>query len=153
MSYRDAPAVRTLHDVRVNFLDSLAVLAGCGEQWGAALPDGTRPDVFRADSSRHILFLGDAKNTEGPGNLATQARLNAYFSWLGGHVRNGGVGVFAICAGSGCDIRGWVSTLSMLGHEAAMTCERWRVDRFMPDTVVLIMTFVDAAREPSPAEA
>src|SRR5206468_314859 len=88
------------HDRRVEFLGTLATLMGCTETFGGVFPDGRRPDVLRADSKLTVLFVGDAKNTESPGNLETQARLLRYLRWLAAFVdRGAGIGIFALCFG------------------------------------------------------
>ncbi len=127
-----------IHNNRVTFLDSLAVLSGCSESIGSSFPDGCHPDVARVNSSERFLFIGDAKNTEGPGNLATRVRLLCYLHWFIVHARAGGDGVFAVCMGYDADIRGWVEAIKTLVNDTPCQCLNWRVDRFPPDFVVIL---------------
>ncbi len=64
------------HESRVRDLETLAALAGYTEP--AALAWRLRPDVVRACPRNGALFLGDAKDTETPGCMATRARLRWY---------------------------------------------------------------------------
>lgn len=129
-----------LHGVRTTFLDTLAVLSGCYEPIGSSFPDGCRPDVARVNLSKRFLFIGDAKNTESPGNIATRERLLCYLRWFEAHVRAGGDGVFAICVGYDADIRGWVEAIKTLVNETRCQCLNWRVNRFPPDFVVILFS-------------
>lgn len=125
------------HERKVEFLDALAVLTGCEEAMGGALPDGSRPDVLRLDSRRRILFVGDAKHSESPGDRETQTRLLGYARWLSAHIRNGGAGVFAICFTRESDTAAWIQVVGMLGHEAGLPCAKCRVERFEPRLAVV----------------
>ena len=124
------------HERKVEFLDALAVLAGCEETMGGALPNGSRPDVLRLDSRRRILFIGDAKHSESPKDRETQARLLGYARWLSTHVRSGGAGVFAVCFTRESDTDAWVRTIGMLGHEVGLPDTERRVERFEPGLTV-----------------
>lgn len=125
------------HERRVRSLDALATLIGCRETLGPCLPDGLRPDVLRIDSRRGALFIGDAKDTESPGNRATQARLQTYLRWLAAHAASGrGSGIFAIGFGRGADAPGWVETATLLGREARLRYVAQGVDRFDADLLV-----------------
>jgi hypothetical protein len=109
------------HKLRTQFLDDLASLMGCKEVFFRHFPDGTRPDVLKADSRSHTLFVGDAKHTETPGCKATQARLQVYLRWLSIFINShGGTGVFAICFGKTADTEGWIKTITMLANEAGL---------------------------------
>lgn len=129
------------HERKVEFLDTLAVLMGCEEKMGGTLPDGRRPDVLRLDSRRWILFIGDAKHSESPGDRETQARLLRYVRWLSAHLTNGGSGVFAVCFGKDADADAWVATLAMLGHEAGIEPSKRGVERFEPGLTVVWSAF------------
>lgn len=126
-----------VHELRVDFLDALAILMGCEDALGAALPDGSRPDVLRVDSTRRVLFVGDAKHSESPGNRETQARLLRYMRWLSSHVQGGGIGVFAVCFGRDSDTAAWVETLAMLCSEAGLEHTEKGVERFEPGMTVV----------------
>lgn len=127
----------TEHDQRVQFLDALATLMGCRESLGGSLPDGLRPDVLRLDSKREVLFVGDAKDTETPGCLETQVRLQKYLRWVSVHVKNRkGIGIFALAFGRRSEADLWVKTISTLGYEAGLAFSDYGVEPFGPGLVV-----------------
>lgn len=145
------PVGRQAHEYRVEFLDALAVLMGCEGALGGELPDGRRPDVLRFDQGRRVLFVGDAKHSESPGNKETQARLQRYLGWMSSHVGSGGGGVFAVCFGRGSDTDAWVETLAMLAHEVGLERAEDGVERFEPGLTVVWSTFGPlAATRPYP---
>jgi len=120
-----------VHNNRVYFLDTLALLLGCKETIGGILPDGKRPDVIRMDKKREILFIGDAKNTESPSHKETQIRLLEYLRWLASHVsKENRVGLFAICFGKKEESANWEKTLLMLSHEIDFICSRHGMTSF-----------------------
>lgn len=126
------------HELRVRFLDTMAVLAGCNESLGAQLPDGRRPDVMRVDASRGLLFIGDAKDTESSGCTATRARLREYLVWMLAHVSAGSrPGVFALCIGYVSDTKGWVRTVQKLSYEVGLDCSEWNVREFGTGVVMV----------------
>lgn len=108
------------HEHRKNVLDSIAVLAGCAESPGYQLLDGVRPDVMRLDTSRRMMFMGDAKHSETPGCAATEGRLLNYFRWLRAFVLSGGTMVFAVCFGRAHDGAGWLQLLCRLCNEVGL---------------------------------
>ena len=123
-----------VHEYRVQFLNTLAMLLGCKETFGTEFPDGKRPDVLRVDSKGGVLFIGDAKNTESPKCQATQARLLEYLSWLSAHVsRDGRVGIFAICFGRDSDTQGWKETICSLAHQVSLVFSDHGVEKFEPE--------------------
>lgn len=69
-----APSVE--HELRVQALDALGVLAGYTSRIDVG--QQLRPDVVRLDPRRPRLFVADAKATEPPGLHATHVRLHAY---------------------------------------------------------------------------
>lgn len=69
-----APSVA--HEQRVAELGTLAALAGFTSM--TTMPWRIRPDVVRTCPATAALFLGDAKETERPGNAATYGRLRWY---------------------------------------------------------------------------
>lgn len=129
------------HERRVEFLDTLAVLLGCEGTLGGTLPDGRRPDVLRIDPRRRVLFIGDAKHSETPGNRETQARLLRYLRWLLSHVENGGLGVFAVCFGKDPDIGRWTDTLTVLSSEVGLEQTRRGTEWFEPGLTVVWAEF------------
>ena len=117
------------HDRRTDFLDTLAVLLGCRRYLGPILPDGLRPDVLRYGLDQDTLFIGDAKDTETPGNSATSSRLLGYLKWVAGHVQAGhGPGILAICFGRRLHAQAWMKTLALMAREVGLpaTFIHWR---------------------------
>lgn len=150
-----SPVVRkgrdqTVHERRVEFLDTLAILVGCEGTLGGELPDGRRPDVIRYTPERRVLFIGDAKHWESPGNRETQARLLSYVRWMSAHVQSGGVGVFAMCFGRQSDTAAWVETMEMLSYEERLYCEAKGVEEFEPRLYVVWFRFGTPCAEPRP---
>lgn len=123
-----------LHDDKVRFLDSLAVLMGCKEAISCGLPYGEHPDVVRVDSKQGVLFIGDGKNTESPAYKDTQVRLLRYFRWLSAHVSSNKerTGIFSICFGKVSDSDGWVEAILMLAHEAGLSYQEYGIETFGP---------------------
>ena len=68
------------HETRLALLETIADAAGY--RLTMPLPDGRRPDVLRVHVARAGLFLGEAKHTEGPGDLHSVDRLRDYLRWL-----------------------------------------------------------------------
>jgi hypothetical protein len=136
---------QTAHGRRVEFLDALAILMGCEGTLNGELPDGRRPDVLRYDVERRILFIGDAKHWETPGNRETQARLQHYFKWLRSHVEGCGLGIFAVCFGRRSDTSAWTETMEMLGREVGLYYTRRGVERFGPGLLVAWSEFSTSA--------
>lgn len=84
------------HEERVKLLDQLAHLAGCTVAWPAG--SGLSPDVFLASPSRRLVFLGEAKRSETPGNSSTERRLRRYLRVMRRLQRAGFGARVAICA-------------------------------------------------------
>ena len=140
------------HESRVAFLESLAVLLGCTQSFGFALPDGRCPDVVRFSIAGRRLFLGDAKHTESPGCTETQVRIQSYLRWVSAHVRRDGrTGIFALCFGRRADSEGWVRVVEELGREAGVDVSTERgVEQFAPDLWVAWFLAQPASQETSP---
>lgn len=113
------------HEWRVALLEALAALTGHIVPLPTPLADGSRPDVLMADLRRCAVFLGDGKETEGPTDLASRARLERYLSWLAGHVRLAGVATIAVCAPSLAESRGWAAVLSDSAREQQLAARVW----------------------------
>jgi hypothetical protein len=124
------------HERRVEFLKTLAALAGCTGGVGGRLPDGSRPDVVRYAVGRRLLFVADAKHSETPGCAATRARLAAYMGWVRGHFVSGGASVVAICFGRRGDGDGWLQSLMALAKLTGVPCSESGVTEFAPDLLV-----------------
>ena len=128
----------TPHELRREFLDSLAVLSGYAQELDGGLPDGRRPDVLRIDLKRQRLFIGDAKDSESPKDLNAGVRLLAYFRWLSTHVvARSGRGTVAICFGNARHARGWIATLKTLAQEAGIAEVVTGVEKFSSDFFVV----------------
>ena len=124
------------HGERVEFLRSLAVLSGCITPM-STLPDGRRPDVVGISSADKMIFLGEAKETESPGNTATRARLAGYFKWMKVVVGGGNTAVLAICFGNATHINGWLETVEILSNEFEMPTGKRKVRRFGGGLIVV----------------
>ena len=139
------------HEEKVDFLDSFAVLIGCREYYGASLPDGYRPDVLRVNTSKAVLFIGDAKHSEGPIGQQTQVRLQRYFRWLAAHINRGnGIGIFAICFARPSDATGWQQTLGFLAYEVGLIILEQRTQQF--DRDLSVVWIVSTAVSPDTAD-
>ena len=135
------------HDEKVEFLDAFAVLAGYKEHYGQSLPDGKRPDVLRVDTQNRLLFIGDAKNTEGPHCRETQVRLLRYLRWLAAYVkREASTGVFALCFGNVLAAQGWVDTVSLLSREVGLSPEKHRIHQFDPSLALVLFTYDQSSK-------
>jgi hypothetical protein len=103
-----------VHEERVRTLESLATLAGflIGIP---RLPDGRIPDVVRMCSRRRGVFLGEAKASEGPGDLEALTRLARYIAWWrqAGHH---GPAILAVCCDQR-DMMGWAAELTALAAD------------------------------------
>lgn len=105
-------------------------------------PDGRRPDVLRMDSVRNVLFIGDAKHVETPGNLATQARLKGYLSWLLSHIgRGSATGIFVICSGKDSESKGWSNTVRFLAQELGLEHSACGTELFEQGLIVTWFVF------------
>lgn len=110
------------HSLRERFLEDLATLSGFTVRT-RCLPDGVLPDVLRFEPGGRGLFLGDAKDTETPGNRETLVRLYRYVQWFDEFLqRPGTYGVFAVCFGKRSQSADWDSSLEFLFREAGMSC-------------------------------
>ena len=115
-----APGTR--HEARRDTLHALAVLAGYTLELPAGFPDGRRPDVARLHAHRRSVFIGDAKDSEGPLGMWTRVRLLAYLRWFAAEVRRqGSDGVFVVCFGVRTDAQRWCDTLRLLAREVGLT--------------------------------
>jgi len=134
----------TAHGFRVDFLDTLAVLAGCTENLKGQLPDGKQPDVLRVNRKHRTLFIGDAKDSETPNCQATRFRLFNYFRWLAVHMTKENTrGVFALCFGKAIEIHGWVETLTELAHETELLQFQCQLSKFGDSIIVTSLVFTN----------
>jgi len=78
-------------------------------------PDGSVPDISRWNRKRSILLVGDAKDTETPGNSATQQRLLGYLAWLATYASAPrGIAVLLICIRGRREAASWSEELNSL---------------------------------------
>ena len=116
---------------------------------GIGLPDGRIPDVIRFSKDSRRLFVGDAKATEKPGNIATQVRLLAYCYSIADYLRlMGDEAIFAVCCGRFRDIAGWRDVLVKLTREADLCAVGVRHAGFAPRMQVISLRLVKATRRP-----
>src|SRR4051794_28397863 len=85
------------HELRVAHLQTLASLGGFTTDITLGLD--VVPDVCRIDVVRRRLFVGDAKQTESPGNVDTRRRLVRYIAAARPLVAR--CSAFTICIGHG----------------------------------------------------
>jgi hypothetical protein len=115
-----APLKTPTHDDRAAALDSLAVLMGFTTRL-PYLPDGHQPDVLRLSIASRGLFIGDAKDTESPGNSATAARLSRYVDWAAVHARRfDGPTLLMLCFGVRQHAVGWLALVADLIRSRAL---------------------------------
>jgi hypothetical protein len=136
---------RDAHEYRVEVLKVLSDLIGCFEEIGGQFPDSRRPDVLRINKSKHLLVVGDAKNSESPNTAATLARLFGYLRWVRAHIaRTGRIAVFALCCKRTSDVTRWQNSVASLASELDLSpsfvqpCALTRYD------ALLCCVFVDA---------
>lgn len=119
------------HERRRQFLQSLGRLAGFRYAIHSCLPDGATPDVVLCEPSKRGLFIGDAKDTESPGNIETQVRLLRYFKWFAVHLTcPDACGIFAVCFGNRSHQGAWLETLRFLCFEVGLECITFRTKGF-----------------------
>jgi len=136
-----ASSYNSPHEQRQAVLDAMAVL--CGYTLGALkqFPDGARPDVLRIHPSNGGAFLGDAKDTETPGNLSTQARLTSYFGWAKSIQKTGKPVVFALCVRSGLRTsKRWLDLLNQIGLELGLARMGSGIRRISSECTVVWMS-------------
>lgn len=133
-----------IHNSKVQFLDTLAILMGCKECISSSLPDGRRPDIIRIDTKSRLLFIGEGKNTETPGCLDTRARLLEYFRWISAHVSDRDrLAIFALCFEKEHDSERWIETTSLLSHEMDLLRLDYGKEHFEPGLNVVWFVFCD----------
>lgn len=126
------------HSRRQRILDAMAMLCGFTLETIPSLPDGTRPDVLRLHPCHGGAFLGDAKDTETPGNQETQVRLAQYAGWASSIQRSGKPVVVALCVPprrGACP--GWLKLLVELSHECDLVWTESGIRRISHDCAVV----------------
>lgn len=84
-----------VHEERVALLGQMSRLAGCTMPCTVGL--GLHPDVLLAHPSLRLVFLGEAKSSETPGNAETERRLRRYLRALRRLQRHGCGARMALC--------------------------------------------------------
>lgn len=100
-----------VHEQRVGLLDQLGRLAGCTVP--SSLGRGLDPDVLLSHPKCRLVFLGEAKRSETPGNAETTMRLRRYFRALRHLQRNGYAARVALC-GDPLEAARWSRVLSLV---------------------------------------
>jgi hypothetical protein len=103
------------HEARRAHLQTLADVAGFRIE--VHFPSDDRPDVLRRLVNGRGVFLGEAKYSEGPSNMASVARLDRYLGWLLPVQQSGGSAVLAVAHSQGLEAA-WRARLVWLaaGH-------------------------------------
>lgn len=134
------------HEERRKFLDALAVLCGYPTLLMSGLADGGAPDVIRMNGTTRGLFIGEAKDSETPGNTETRKRLAGYLAWFMSHLAAGGEGVFSVCCGRAGEAEAWRLTLDDLSRQAGRESLGFQVDVFASDLVIVWAGSVSAMK-------
>ncbi len=113
------------HEARSAVLDALAVLAGFGTR--GRFPR-FRPDVYRRRASDGAWFIGEAKASEGPGDLDAVGRLGRYVEVC----QHCGASALFVLAVDVRETRGWGRRL----HEALDGVETVRCSVFGQSALV-----------------
>lgn len=100
-----------VHEERVDLLDQLGRLAGCTVP--SSLGRGLDPDVLLSHPHRRLVFLGEAKHSETPGNGETARRLRRYIRAIRLLQRNGYSARMALC-GDPLEAARWSRLLAQL---------------------------------------
>lgn len=119
MSRRFASNPSPRHEWRVEVLHCLAELTGHHADL-RAWPDGTVPDVLRADPSRRRILVGDAKDAERPTDSSAIVRLDGYMGWLASAARTGATGSFLVCASNREEAEAWGGVVEALLAERGL---------------------------------
>lgn len=129
------------HDRRAEFLRTLAELAGYHVKL-RCLPDGLLPDVLQFSPTTDGLFVGDAKNKEGPFDRQTQVRLLRYLRSIKIYLRKPNAhALFAICFGNPRQDASWERVIAMLTSEAGIYNSTIRIDAFDRNHLVWHLTW------------
>jgi hypothetical protein len=125
------------HEARTQLLRTMALLLGCLLPRSTQLPDGVRPDVFGFSINKGLLFIGESKDSEGPGDRAVQARLSNYVRWLAAQMQRGRPSLFIICFGRVREARRWLDVTLTLASEVSLEFSETGVERLDRETVIL----------------
>lgn len=117
-----APSMRE-HERLREMLGTVAQLAGYTLNVPVPLPDGSIPDVARVNLTKSALFVGDAKNTETPWEIASTTRLLRYSAWVTS-VSSGCVasrtGTLAVCFNKASNRDAWLLLFRQITHSRGL---------------------------------
>lgn len=133
------------HELRVRELESLATLSGITGAVQLGLL--AEPDVVRVDLGRRLLFVGDAKETETPGNRRTRSRLASYVREADLVLAKGGTCVIAIAHPVPSSARRWANLLNGILEGAGLPASS--VTSCTIDSTITVTAAV--ARRPCPS--
>lgn len=100
-----------VHEQRVALLDQMSRLAGCTVP--CTLGRYLYPDVLLAHPSARLIFLGEAKRSETPGNAQTIRRLRRYMRAVRSLQRRG-YGSRLALSGDAAESESWARLLNRL---------------------------------------
>lgn len=100
-----------VHEQRVALLDQMSRLAGCTVP--CTLGSRLYPDVLLTHPSCRLIFLGEAKRSESPGNAHTERRLRRYLRAVR-FLQRRGYGLRVALCGDAVESESWARLLSRL---------------------------------------
>jgi hypothetical protein len=134
------------HRDRTIALDALAGLAG----FDARLPsfgDGRVPDVLRLDLRTGGLFVGDAKEADGPRTAETYLRLRRYVSWGSAHLNRPGRYLVIALAVPRWRADAWEALLEALTTDVGIEVDRRTRTTLGGTSVVTVEAFTSRSRQ------
>ena len=136
------------HQDRVELLEHMGRLAGCTVP--CSLTSHMEPDVLLAHPGLRIVFLGEAKRSETPGNTSTARRLRRYVREML-RLQHLGFGVRIAICGDPQEAGRWSALLDRLAaSERAEVRSRGSVDVAYDERVVWIDLLPTAGELPRP---
>jgi hypothetical protein len=124
------------HELRVQFLRSVALLLGCSLPKSNQLPDGVRPDVFGFSLAKGFLFIGESKDSESPGEMPVKARLFSYLKWVAANAADGRGTLLVICFKRAREGRRWLTVVTELAEEVCLEFSESGVHSFDRETAI-----------------
>lgn len=138
-----------VHEERVELLHQMGRLAGCTVPCAVGLD--LDPDVLLAHPSVRLVFLGEAKRSETPGNADTARRLRRYLRRLRLLQRHGYAARIALC-GDPLEAPKWSRQLTrMASAELVAVASGGTVDVVYDERVVWLDLLPTGGESPRPA--
>ena len=138
-----------VHEQRVELLEHMSRLAGCTV--ACTVGPGLDPDVLLSHPRRRLVFLGEAKRSETPGNSHTERRLRRYLRALRWLQRHRFAARFALC-GDPLEAAGWSWLLVRLASsERVVVASTGTVDVESKERVVWLDLLPTEGELPRPA--